>query len=154
MSFKIPCGGFKLDENSFSLDENGVLSVSGGGGGSGGLFKVTITGTENESDGSYTYESDKTGKEVCDAFMNGLLPYAQLIVNGKVYFNFMPCANPSDPYGTTFIGVVSGQSTNNNGKILVSQFFLQVNSTHSTYTAHILNSSVETNCKPLSTLYD
>ena len=33
MSFKIPCGGFKLDENSFSLDENGVLSVSGGGGG-------------------------------------------------------------------------------------------------------------------------
>ncbi len=32
MSFKIPCGGFKLDEKSFSLDENGVLSVSGGGG--------------------------------------------------------------------------------------------------------------------------
>lgn len=30
MSFKIPCGGFRLDENSFSLDENGVLSVSGG----------------------------------------------------------------------------------------------------------------------------
>ena len=27
MSFKIPCGGFKLDENSFSLDENGVLSI-------------------------------------------------------------------------------------------------------------------------------
>lgn len=34
MSFKIPCGGFKLDEKSFSLDLNGVLSVSGGGGGS------------------------------------------------------------------------------------------------------------------------
>ena len=34
MSFKIPCGGFKLDEKSFSLDVNGVLSVSGGGGGS------------------------------------------------------------------------------------------------------------------------
>ena len=32
MSFKIPCGGFKLDEKSFSLDENGVLNVSGGGG--------------------------------------------------------------------------------------------------------------------------
>ena len=27
MSFKIPCGGFKLDEESFSLDENGVLSI-------------------------------------------------------------------------------------------------------------------------------
>lgn len=33
MSFKIPRGGFKLGEKSFSLDENGVLSVSGGGGG-------------------------------------------------------------------------------------------------------------------------
>ena len=32
MSFKIPCGGFKLDGKSFSLYENGVLSVSGGGG--------------------------------------------------------------------------------------------------------------------------
>ena len=32
MSFKIPCGGFRLDEESFSLDVNGVLSVSGGGG--------------------------------------------------------------------------------------------------------------------------
>ena len=31
MSFKISCDGFKLDEKSFSLDENGVLSVSGGG---------------------------------------------------------------------------------------------------------------------------
>ena len=27
MSFKIPCGGFKLDEKSFSLDENDVLSI-------------------------------------------------------------------------------------------------------------------------------
>lgn len=27
MSFKIPCGGFRLNEESFSLDENGVLSV-------------------------------------------------------------------------------------------------------------------------------
>lgn len=27
MSFKIPCGGFKLDEESFSLDKNDVLSI-------------------------------------------------------------------------------------------------------------------------------
>ena len=32
MSFKIPCGGFKLGGKSFSLYENGVLPVSGGGG--------------------------------------------------------------------------------------------------------------------------
>ena len=30
MSFKIPCGGFELDEKYFSLDENDVLSLSGG----------------------------------------------------------------------------------------------------------------------------
>lgn len=35
MSFKIPCGGFKLDEKTFSLDVNGVLSVSGSGSGGG-----------------------------------------------------------------------------------------------------------------------
>ena len=153
MSFKIPCGGFKLDENSFSLDENGVLSVSGGGG-SGGLFKVTITGTANESDGSYTYSSDKTGKEVYDAFMNGLLPYAELIVNGKVYFNFMPCTNTSDQYTTNFIGATAGKYTGNNGKILVSWLALGAKSTFVTYAAHILNSSVEINCGPLSTIFD
>ena len=27
MSFKIPCGGFELEEESFSLDENDVLSI-------------------------------------------------------------------------------------------------------------------------------
>ena len=27
MSFKIPCGGFRLDEKSFSLDDNGALSI-------------------------------------------------------------------------------------------------------------------------------
>ena len=27
MSFKIPCGGFRLDEESFSLDNNDVLSI-------------------------------------------------------------------------------------------------------------------------------
>ena len=27
MSFKVPCGGFKLDEESFSLDKNDVLSI-------------------------------------------------------------------------------------------------------------------------------
>ena len=28
MSFKIPCGGFKLDEKSFSLDKNDALSIT------------------------------------------------------------------------------------------------------------------------------
>lgn len=47
MSFKIPCGGFKLDEKSFSLDENGVLSVSGGGGSMKNLNVVVFSGGSN-----------------------------------------------------------------------------------------------------------
>ena len=98
--------------------------------------------------------SDKTGKEVYDAHMNGLLPYAELIVGGNVYFNFIPCINTSDQYDTEFIGVTLQQLTNNNGKILVSDFTLSANQYNASYSAHILNSSVEQNCKPSSTMYD
>ena len=128
---------------------------SGGGGSTGGgLFKVTITGTANESNDRYTYKSDKTGKEVYDAFMSGLLPYAQLIVDGDVYFKFIPCASVSDQYGTEFMGVTAGQTSNNNGKILVSYFVLQVQNTTATYSAYIINGFVETNCGPFSTMFD
>ena len=61
MSFKIPCGGFRLDEESFSLDENGVLSVSGGGGG--GVLIVNIT--KNPEDDSLV--ADKTVAEIIAA---------------------------------------------------------------------------------------
>ena len=98
--------------------------------------------------------SDKTGKEVYDAYMNGLLPYAEVIVDGEVFFNFIPCMDTSDQYITKFIGVTSQQSTNNNGKILVSCFVLRVNRYDASYSAYILNGSVEMNCKPFSTMYD
>ena len=150
---KVPCGGFVLGEG-LALGEDGkTLNVTGGGS-SGGLFKVTITGTANESNNSYKYMSDKTGKEVYDAYMNGLLPYAEVIVDGEVYFNFIPCINASDQSGAEFIGVTSQQFTNNNGKILVSYFDLQVNRYDASYFAHILNSSVEQNCEPFGTMYD
>ncbi len=151
---KVPCGGFVLGEGLALSKDGKTLNVTGGGGSSGGLFKVTITGTANESNDSYKYMSDKTGKEVYDAYMNGLLPYAELIVDGRVYFNFIPCIRVSDQYETGFIGVTLQQSTNNNGKILVSYFALQANNHSASYSAHILNSSVEENCKPYSTMYD
>ena len=118
------------------------------------MFKVTITGTANESDNSYKYMSDKTGKEVYDAYMNGLLPYAEVIVDGNVCFTFIPCTGASDQYATDFIGATLQQSTNNNGKILVSCFALQANNHSASYSAYILNGSVEENCKPSSTMYD
>ena len=66
VSFKIPCGGFKLDEKSFSLDENGVLSVSGGGGG--GVFRVNLTPTNEENQ----YSADKTFAEIVAAHKDGI----------------------------------------------------------------------------------
>ena len=150
---KVPCGGFVVGEG-LALGEDGKPWNVTGGGSSGGLFKVTITGTANESNNSYKYMSDKTGKEVYDAYMNGLLPYAEVIVDGEVCFNFIPCTGTSDQYTTEFIGVTLEQSTNNNGKILVSCFFLHSNKYDASYSAHILNSSVEMNCKPSGTLFD
>ena len=65
MSFKIPCGGFKLDEKSFSLDENGVLSVSGGGG---GVFRVNFTPINEENQ----FSADKTFAEIVAACKGGM----------------------------------------------------------------------------------
>lgn len=151
---KVPCGGFVLGEGLTLGKDGKTLNVTGGGGSSGGLFKVTITGTANASNDSYKYMSDKTGKEVYDAYMNGLLPYAEVIVDGHVYFTFIPCTGASDQYATDFIGATLQQSTNNNGKILVSCFALQANNYSASYSAYILNGSVEENCKPSSTMYD
>ena len=62
MSLKIPCGGFRLDERSFSLDDNGVLSVSGGGGG-GGVLIVNLTNGPEEG----SLVADKTIAEIIAA---------------------------------------------------------------------------------------
>ena len=69
MSFKIPCGGFKLDEKSFSLDENGVLSVSGGGGGVTTLH-INITAINRETMEA-TFTADKTPAEMQQASATG-----------------------------------------------------------------------------------
>lgn len=63
MSFKIPCGGFELDENVFSLDENDVLSLSGG---SSSDFVVNFS-TANMQD----FTADKTYAEVVEAIKSG-----------------------------------------------------------------------------------
>ena len=89
MSFKIPCGGFKLDENSFSLDENGVLSVSGGGGSSSGQFIVTVYATNAQGT---KFAADKTYDEIKAAIDSGamvLVHYkdSKTSPNYLVYYN-------------------------------------------------------------------
>ena len=70
MSFKIPCGGFKLDEKSFSLDENGVLSVSGGGSGGVTTLHINVTAINRETMQA-TFTADKTPAEMQQASVNG-----------------------------------------------------------------------------------
>ena len=70
MSFKIPCGGFKLDEKSFSLDENGVLSVSGGGSGGVTTLHINVTAVNWETMKA-TFTADKTPEEMEQASVNG-----------------------------------------------------------------------------------
>ena len=70
MSFKIPCGGFKLDEKSFSLDENGVLSVSGGGSGGVTTLHINVTAINMETMKA-TFTADKTPAEMQQASVNG-----------------------------------------------------------------------------------
>ena len=77
MSFKIPCGGFRLDEKSFPLDENGVLSVSGGGGG-GGVFRVNLTPINEENQ----YSADKTFAEIVAAHKGGMEVQAVTVESG------------------------------------------------------------------------
>lgn len=135
-------------------------SGSGGSSGSagGGLFKVTITGTPtgetNEYGDRYTYTSDKKGKEVYDAFMSGMLPYAEIVDDQGICFNFVPCIYASEQYQSEFIGVTASQATNNDGKILVSVFNLKANNYMVTYRVHILSGWTEGNCKPSSTMYN
>lgn len=70
MSFKIPCGGFRLDEESFSLDENGVLSVSGGGSGGVTTLHINVTAINKETMEA-TFTADKTPTEMQQASVNG-----------------------------------------------------------------------------------
>lgn len=70
MSFKIPCGGFRLDEESFSLDENGVLSVSGGGSGGATTLHINVTAASLETMKA-TFTADKTPTEMLQASVNG-----------------------------------------------------------------------------------
>ena len=116
MSFKIPCGGFKLDEKSFSLDENGVLSVSGGGGG--GVspeevaaivkeqfpqikeqFVVTFSTTDMKN-----WTCDKTLAEITEAINSGKEVVGSLM--GKMKVDFLEqMVNGSAVFGGVFPGL-------------------------------------------------
>ena len=100
MSFKIPCGGFKLDEKSFSLDVNGVLSVSGGGGG-GGVTTLHINVTAlNAETMEATFTADKTPAEMKQASANGPVWCVVTFAAGVVSEDVLSVGVPPAWYGS------------------------------------------------------
>ena len=98
MSFKIPCGGFRLDEKSFSLDENGVLSVSGGGSGGATTLHINVTAVNKETMET-TFTADKTPAEMQQASVNGpiwcVVTFAAGIMSGEsMSFGVPPAWGP------------------------------------------------------------
>ena len=63
---KVPCGGFKLDENFFGMNENDELSLTGGGESEGKAFQQLVTdgnGTARWED-RLAYETDPVLTEI------------------------------------------------------------------------------------------
>ena len=117
MSFKIPCGGFKLDEKSFSLDENGVLSVSGGGG-SGGVTTLHINVTAvNRETMKATFTADKTPTEMRQAAVNGPVWCVVTIAAGLMGQEAVSVGAPPAWYGAGVVafGGATENAHNDNG---------------------------------------
>ena len=121
MSFKIPCGGFRLDEKSFSLDENGVLSVSGGGGGGGATtLHINITAINRETMEA-TFTADKTPNEMLQASVNGPIWCVVTFEAGTMDHNAVSIGLP--PAGAGFelaFGLVIGSDHDENGNNKIS----------------------------------
>ena len=101
MSFKIPCGGFKLDENSFSLDENGVLSVNGGGGGSDDVYLIKrIT---NEDTGAQELQGDYAGALAAFESGKSLKFVEALIADGEEFVYCESFSYAHSPGSSKFI---------------------------------------------------
>ena len=119
MSFKIPCGGFKLDENSFSLDENGVLSVSGGASSGATTLHINVTAVNRETMEA-TFTADKTPSEMQQASANGpiwcVVTFASGILGeGAVSIGLPPawCGAGGVAFGATTAIVHEDDGSNN-----------------------------------------
>ena len=87
MSNKIPCGGFKLDNNFFGMNENDELSLTGGSEGEGKAYKQLVT----DGNGNTKWE---------DRLAYTAIGYGEIIPEQTYSFS------PSGPfYATIFEGV-------------------------------------------------
>lgn len=111
MSNKIPCGGFKLDNNFLGMNENDELSLTGGSEGEGKAYKQLVTdgtGTAKwedrthwvESEGlSIAWDGDTTGHNSID--IGTILGLGQSMMAYKVYEKYV---NPESIIGS-YVGM-------------------------------------------------
>lgn len=119
MSFKIPCGGFRLDEKSFSLDENGVLSVSGGGGGVVTTLHINVTALNKETMEA-TFTADKTPAEMQQASLNGPIWCVVTFEAGTMDDHEISIGLPPVWYEGVSFGMVVGATHDQDGSNKIS----------------------------------
>lgn len=99
----IPCGGWYIDENTLSFDENKVLSVIGGGGAAGVASFNGRTGAVVPQDGDYTAE------QVGAVSLSGGTMTGNLILNGDPTNNLQAATKQYvDVLGDTVNDILDG----------------------------------------------
>lgn len=99
----IPCGGWYIDENTLSFDENKVLSVTGGGGDAGVSSFNGRTGAVVPQDGDYTAE------QVGAVSLSGGTMTGNLILNGDPTNNLQAATKQYvDVLGDTVNDILDG----------------------------------------------
>ena len=88
MITRIGCGGFDIDNDTL-IEEDGVLKVKNGGGG-GGVFVVTMTFHEGDTETSESYwTADKTCLEIIEALEQGKNVYAVKVLDTIKRYYFL-----------------------------------------------------------------
>lgn len=99
----IPCGGWYIDENTLSFDENKVLSVNGGGGAAGVSSFNGRTGVVVPQEGDYTAE------QVGAVSLSGGTMTGNLILNGDPTNNLQAATKQYvDVLGDTVNDILDG----------------------------------------------
>ena len=104
---KVPCGGFKLDENFFGMNENDELSLVGGSEGEGKAYKQLVT----DGEGKATWE-DRLAYET-EPMLTEIIPEETVVfssMEGLMAASWPSTFNPV--YGSIYTVKIDGNAYN------------------------------------------
>lgn len=102
----IPCGGWYIDENTLTFDENKVLSVTGGGGEAG------VSSFNGRAGAVVSQEGDYTAEQVGAVSLSGGTMTGNLILNGDPTNNLQAATKQYvDVLGDTVNDILDGTET-------------------------------------------